>query len=407
MLSPNLVTLSVTQLNKYVKSVLEGDRNLKTIFVKGEISNLKVNSFSGHMYFSLKDDGAAVRAVMFKNSAVRLKFLPKEGMNVICACGVSLYEKDGNYQIYVTDIVPDGVGSIALAFEQLKEKLSKEGLFDASAKKPIPKFPKKIAVITSSTGAAVQDMINVISRRWPVATIVMCPVSVQGDAAAEQMISALEKVNSKSDCDVIIIGRGGGSAEDLWCFNDELLARAVFNSKIPVISAVGHETDFTICDFVADLRAPTPSAAAELAVPDIKEVYLNIASAEQLLRAKVLGTYNLCYRRFEALSKSNVLTKPADMFGVLALRLDGLYTRLDFCRSKVTFESNAKLSELISKLEVLDPLKVLKRGFAVAEKDGKIVQSISNLCESDNINLKFADGNAVCTVVATERKNYE
>ncbi len=401
-MTPNFVTLSVTQLNKYVKSVLEGDRNLKSLFVKGEISNLKVNSFSGHMYFSIKDEGAAVRAVMFSSYAAKLKFLPKEGMKVICSCSVNLYEKDGNYQIYVTDIMPDGVGSIALAFEQLKEKLAKEGLFDARHKKTIPKFPRKIAIITSATGAAVQDMINVIGRRWPVATLVMCPVSVQGAGSAEQMISALSKVN-RTDCDAIIIGRGGGSAEDLWCFNDEQLARAVFGSRIPVISAVGHETDFTICDFVADLRAPTPSAAAELAVPDLRDVYSSLVLAEQRMHSAVMNVYNLGLRRFETVSKSNVFVKPDEMYNVLSLKLDGLFTRLEFCRSKVDYEYGTKLAELMSKLEALDPMRVLKRGFLVAEKCGKTVQSVDDLSADDSINLKLADGTAVCTVVSTER----
>ncbi len=403
MVTPSFVTLSVTQLNKYVKSVLESDNNLRTIFVKGEISNLKVNSFSGHMYFSLKDDGASVRAVMFRSYAEKIKFSLKEGMSVICSCSVNLYEKDGNYQIYVTDIIPDGVGSIAIVFEQLKEKLSKEGLFDSKYKKPLPKFASKIAVITSATGAAVRDMINVISRRWPIASIVMCPVSVQGELAANQMVHAIKNVNLKTDCDVIIIGRGGGSAEDLWCFNDESLARAIFDSKIPVISAVGHETDFTLCDFVADLRAPTPSAAAELAVPNISDIRRLIDSNEQRMKSSVQSLYNIYQKRYESVSKSSVFLKPTEAINVLSLKLDGLFTRLEYSCSKISYENGTRLAELISKLEVLDPLNVLKRGFTVALKDEKHLMSISDVCVNDDISIRFADGTANCTVTSVER----
>ncbi len=403
MITPSIRTLTVTQLNKYVKSVFDGDRNLKSLFVSGEISNLKVNAFSGHMYFTLKDQDAAVRAVMFKNSAVRLKFVPKEGMKIICACSVTLYEKDGNYQIYVSDMQPDGVGSIALAFEQLKEKLSKEGLFDLCYKKAIPQFPQKIGIITSATGAAVHDMMNVIGRRWPLAALVMCPVSVQGEDAAGQMCVALELLNNYTDCDVLIIGRGGGSTEDLWCFNDEALARAVFASRIPVISAVGHETDFTICDFVADLRAPTPSAAAEIAVPDINEIKSFLLGADRRMSNAVLNTVNLKFKQYEVLATSKVLAEPEQMLNVPALKLDGLYNRLMLSFSKVSGDASVKLEKLLSKLAALDPLTVLKRGFSVAEKDGKTINSVEDLSVNDNVKLKLSDGVASCVVTAVER----
>lgn len=403
MITPSFSAITVTQLNKYVRSVLDGDRNLRSLFVVGEISNLKVNSFSGHMYFTLKDDNAAVRAVMFKNSAIMLKFIPKEGMKVICCCGVSVYEKDGNYQIYVNDMQPDGAGSIAVAFEQLKEKLSKEGLFDVSHKRPIPKFPQKIAVLTSATGAAVHDMINVISRRWPMATIVMCPVSVQGEDAASQMIVGLKLVNDYTDCDVLIIGRGGGSAEDLWSFNDEALARAVYNSRIPVISAVGHETDFTICDFVADLRAPTPSAAAELAVPDIREMKSAIIGAGQRISIAVDNILRAKQQQYSSASSTKVLCEPDEMLKAPALKLDSLYNRLELGYSKSTTEANTKFAVLISKLDALDPMKILKRGFTVTEKDGKLINSVDSVAVGDSLNLKFSDGNAYCIVTEIER----
>lgn len=403
MITPSFKTLTVTQLNKYVKSVFDGDRNLKSLFVIGEISNLKVNAFSGHMYFTLKDSDASVRAVMFKNSAVRLKFLPEEGIKVICACSVTLYEKDGNYQIYVTDMQPDGVGSIALAFDQLKEKLSKEGLFDSAHKKAIPQFPKKIGIITSATGAAVHDMMNVIGRRWPMATLVMCPVSVQGEDAAPQMCVALDLLNSYTDCDVLIIGRGGGSAEDLWCFNDESLARAIFVSRIPVISAVGHETDFTICDFVADLRAPTPSAAAEIAVPDINELKAFLIGTNQRMTNALSSTLNSKQKEYEALASSNALTEPLQMLSVPSLKLDGLYNRMMLAFTKISGDSALRFEKLLSKLEALDPMTVLRRGFSVTEKNGKTVNSVDLLNINDSITLKLADGRVECTVDSVER----
>ena len=262
--------LSVTQLNNYVKSIIEQDENLYNVFVIGEISNFVDHYRSGHLYMSIKDNQSVISAVMFAGNASKLKFKPQNGMSVIIRGRVSLYERDGKYQLYIDDMQPDGVGTLALAFEQLKEKLSKIGLFDSDHKKSIPRFPSKIGVISSPTGAAVQDILNVLERRYPVAEIVFAGVQVQGESAASTVCNALRKMN-QTDVDVIIIARGGGSAEDLWPFNDEKLAFEIYNSKIPVISGVGHETDFTICDFVADLRAPTPSAAAELATPDIKE----------------------------------------------------------------------------------------------------------------------------------------
>ncbi|MBO5913339.1 MAG: exodeoxyribonuclease VII large subunit [Clostridia bacterium] len=400
----NGTLISVSQLNRYVKSVIDGDRNLKSLFVTGEISNFKLNSFSGHIYFTLEDEEAAVKAVMFKTNASRLKFVPSEGMKVICNASVSLYERDGAYQIYVNDIQPDGVGSIAVAFEQLKEKLEKEGLFDKALKKPIPSFPKKIAVITSETGAAVHDMINVLSRRWPVADIVICPVKVQGEDAPDQMCEAILDVNNYTDCDVIIIGRGGGSREDLWCFNDEKLARVIFVSEIPVISAVGHETDFTICDFVADLRAPTPSAAAELAVPDINEILYYIDTLSHTLKSNI---YNFIERLEKHLS--DIETNPVflDRFNFInnyEQLLDSLKSRLDNAAKMQLDIREFNLANTITKLDTLNPAKTLLRGFSIAEKEGKAISSVESLSVGDNIKIKFSDGTVDCLINSVERK---
>lgn len=401
-MSGNVITVS--QLNRYVKSVLDSDVNLKSIFLVGEISNFKVNSFSGHAYFTLKDENSSIKAVMFKSSSVRLKFIPTDGMKVICRGDVNLYERDGAYQFYVGDMQPDGAGSIAIAFEQLKEKLSKEGLFDPAKKRQLPQFPKKIAVITSATGAAVQDMINVLGRRWPVASLLMCPVKVQGEGSAEQMIEALNKVNN-TDCDVIIIGRGGGSVEDLWCFNDENLARAVSNSKIPVISAVGHETDFTICDFAADLRAPTPSAAAELAVPDITEIVAYIFSLNVRLSSFVNNYLNSSEQKYKSLVNRPVLANPYNTVDSLSLRLDNLKSRLDAVFNKNTSDVDNKITELTAKLDALNPAKILLRGYSIAEINGKTVNSVENLQVGENFKLTLSDGNADCTINAIKKEN--
>ncbi len=396
----NIITVS--QLNRYVKSVLDSDVNLKSIFLVGEISNFKINSFSGHAYFTLKDESSSIKAVMFKSSSMRLKFIPSDGMKVICRGDVNLYERDGAYQFYVGDMQPDGAGSIAIAFEQLKEKLSKEGLFDPSRKRELPQFPKKIAVITSATGAAVQDMINVLGRRWPVASLLMCPVKVQGEGSAEQMIEALKKVNN-TDCDVIIIGRGGGSVEDLWCFNDENLARAVSNSKIPVISAVGHETDFTICDFAADLRAPTPSAAAELAVPDITEVMAYILGINARLSTFINSRLNSLEQKYASLINRPVLSNPYSTVDSLGLRLDGLKSRLDVMFNKNTADVDNKITELMAKLDALNPAKILLRGYSIAEINGETVNSVEQLNVGDKFKLTLSDGCAECTVNTTQK----
>ena len=400
----NGTVISVSQLNRYVHSVFESHDKLRNIIVSGEISNLKINSFSGHIYLTLKDDNAAVKAVMFKSSAARLKFLPQEGMKVICRGQVTVYERDGAYQLYISDMQPDGAGNIAIAFEQLKLKLSAEGLFDSAHKKPIPKFPKKIAIITSETGAAVRDMISVIGRRWPVATLLMCPVSVQGDLAPGQMIEALNKVNSSTDADVIIIGRGGGSTEDLWCFNDEQLARTIFRSKIPVISAVGHETDFTICDFVADLRAPTPSAAGELAVPDIAEVYSYFTATDMRLENAVFKKINDCENRYKVLSDRPIFTKKTGFLEPLELRLESVCSKMIKSYEALVLKSESAFKTTLASLVAVNPAAVLQRGYSIATKNGRTVKSVDTLSTGDELNLVLSDGSATCTVNTIKEK---
>ncbi|MBQ3004952.1 MAG: exodeoxyribonuclease VII large subunit, partial [Clostridia bacterium] len=267
------ITITVSQLNAYLKSIIEYDDNLRDFYLKGEISNFTNHYRTGHLYMTLKDGESQVKAVMFRSAAQKLKFRPENSMQIIARGRISVYERDGQYQFYIEEMQPDGVGALALAFEQLKKKLENEGLFSKEYKKPIPEFPERIGVVTSPTGAAIQDILNVLGRRYPKAEVIFAPVQVQGDSASGQIAKAIFEFNQKKCADVLIVGRGGGSIEDLWAFNEEVVARAVFASKIPIISAVGHETDFTICDFVADLRAPTPSAAAELATPDIDKLY--------------------------------------------------------------------------------------------------------------------------------------
>lgn len=392
-------SLTVRQLNLYVKSLIEGDVRLNYVTVLGEISNFKNHYASGHLYFTLKDKDAQIRCVMFKGFAQYVKFNIKDGMQVVLRGRVSIYEKDGQYQFYAQEMHELGCGDIALRFEQIKERLSKEGLFDSENKRPIPKFPKRIAVITSDTGAAVQDILNILSRRWPVTEIMLCPVAVQGEKAVGDMLTALENVYNLNNCDTIIIGRGGGSIEDLWAFNNEQLARKIYESPIPVISAVGHETDFTICDFVADLRAPTPSAAAELAVPDIAEVSLKINSLVSSLKSSLISKYQLNKLKLDSLVNSNCLKNPINtIIGTKSETTDILTDRLISKYSNILSKNETKLISYVSKLDALSPLKVLSRGFSVAEHNGKILKSVSLVEVGDSITLKLTDGKLNCMV---------
>lgn len=395
----NTLVLSVSQLNRYIKMNFDADENLANIFISGEISNFTNHYRTGHLYFTLKDDSAAVRAVMFNSSAKRLKFMPEDGMKVIARGRVSVYEASGQYQLYVDDMQPDGVGALNLAYEQLKEKLQKEGLFSEHHKKPLPPYPEKVGVITSPTGAAVRDIINVLGRRFPYAEIVFCPVLVQGEGAHLQLTDAVNLFNSERAADVIIIGRGGGSIEDLWEFNDEGLARAVYNSDIPVISAVGHETDFTICDFVADMRAPTPSAAAELAVPDANELQYALSALKNRMFLNVSSGIADRRSRLEYLTSKGVLKSPDEMLSNRSQRLDTAFSKM---LSSYENRIGGKKVEFISAataLSKLDPMSVLMRGFAfVSDKSGKNVYSSQALAKGDKINVRFHDGSAVCEV---------
>lgn len=395
----NTLVLSVSHLNRYIKMNFDADENLANIFISGEISNFTNHYRTGHLYFTLKDDSAAVRAVMFNSSAKRLKFMPEDGMKVIARGRVSVYEASGQYQLYVDDMQPDGVGALNLAYEQLKEKLQKEGLFSEFHKKPLPPYPEKVGVITSPTGAAVRDIINVLGRRFPYAEIVFCPVLVQGDGAHLQLTDAVNLFNSERAADVIIIGRGGGSIEDLWEFNYEGLARAVYNSEIPVISAVGHETDFTICDFVADMRAPTPSAAAELAVPDANELQYALSALKNRMFLNVSSGIADRRSRLEYLTSKGALKSPDEMLSNRSQRLDTAFSKM---LSSYENRIGGKKVEFISAataLSKLDPMSVLMRGFAfVSDKSGKNVYSSQALAKGDKINVRFHDGSAVCEV---------
>ena len=391
--------LTVSQLNKYVKSLLESDGKLKYIYLKGEISNLTIH-YTGHIYFSLKDENqCTIKAVMFANKASFLKFTPQSGMKVILRGSITLYEKTGSYQINADEMYPDGAGALNLAYEQLKNKLQNEGLFDTSHKKPLPKFPQKIGVITSPTGAAVQDMMLILKRRYPIAQIIMCPVLVQGENAAVDLTNAVKKFNALKCADVIIIGRGGGSIEDLWAFNDETLARAVYECEIPIVSAVGHETDFTICDFVADVRASTPSAAAELVSSVTNENMLS--QTENLMnkmQSAVKRRLQFEYQRYGKNANAKALKNPDDIIKNRQIKLDVLNEKIKGIYLKRLSAEKEKFAELAAKLDALSPLKILSRGYSVTKKDGHIINSISQVNSNDKIEVILSDGNIKCTV---------
>jgi len=391
-------TITVSQLNNYVKSLLENDSRLNIISVSGEISNFKNHFSSGHWYFTLKDQNASVRCVMFKSSASRVKFSVEDGLQVILKGRVSLYEKDGQYQFYAEEMHPVGEGDLSLAFKQVKEKLEKEGLFDASTKRALVKFPKRIAVITSDTGAAIKDILNVTSKRFPACRIVVCPVLVQGDMAASDMISTLERVYKLDNIDTIIIGRGGGSAEDLHCFNDEALARKLYESPFPVISAVGHEIDFTICDFVADVRASTPSHAAELAVPDCYELQNQITSLKDIIKNKMIIRYNYFESKLSAMQN---LFNALNFERIMQNKQICIDRILDKISNRVNniLQTNATItSNLITRIDALSPLKIMSRGFSVVLKDGKTVTDSNVLNVGDEINVKLSNGDVKCNV---------
>lgn len=390
--------ITVRQLNLFVRSLLDGEPRLSDVAVVGEISNFKNHYSSGHWYFTLKDNDATVRCVMFKGNAQKVKFAPSDGMQVILRARASVYEKDGQFQLYAEEMLPAGDGGIALAFEQIKQKLASEGLFDEQNKRKLPAFPNRIAVVTSDTGAAVRDIINVITRRYPLCDILICPVAVQGEQAVPDMLDALERIYSLSSVDLIIIGRGGGSVEDLWAFNSEALARKIYESPIPVISAVGHETDFTICDFVSDLRAPTPSAAAELAVPDFKDLKSVLNDINSRLLRSLEQRYKLESTRLSSVMSSLVFRKPESIVDDRALQADKLSERLEAAVGKRIDDMSNSFSLTLSKIDALSPLKVLSRGFAAVQNNGVSVNSISQLNVNDDLSVRFSDGVAQCKV---------
>ena len=405
--------LSVTSITKYLKFKLDSDEHLKLVYLKGEISNFKSHT-TGHLYFSLKDETSKINAIMFSTNARKLTFTPSDGVKVLVVGRISVYEPTGNYQIYIDEMIEDGLGNLYVAFEQLKEKLSKEGLFDEKYKKPIPKIPSKIGIITAPTGAAIKDILSTIKRRFPYTENILFPSLVQGENAKEDIVKNIELANTY-DLDVLIVGRGGGSIEDLWPFNEEIVARAIFNSKIPIISALGHEVDFTIADFVADLRAPTPTGAAEMAVPDIKDVLKHLNNYKIRLNEFIYKEVKYKKLYLESIKNSYVIKNPIIMYENKKQYIDLLLERYNnyilnkVDKTKQNFnvlknnhilvnpsvlykEKKTYFYNLIEKLEIINPLSVLKRGYSLVYKD-KLVKSVKKIKKDDKLNIRLSDGN--------------
>ncbi len=391
--------ISVSELNAYIKGKISEDEALQSVLVKGEISNFKNHYATGHLYFTLKDEKSLIKCIMFKGYAEKLDFIPKDGMSVMVFGSVSVYERDGVYQIYVQAMQEDGLGSLYKAYEELKSKLEKEGLFREEHKKKIPTYPKEIGVLTSETGAVIRDIINVSTRRNPNVHIKLLPVPVQGLGASEKIAEAIEIMNRNNLVDVIILARGGGSLEDLWPFNEEEVARAIYNSGIPIISAVGHETDFSISDFVADLRAPTPSAAAELAVPDISELKAIINTYETRFKNSLIRKIELMKMRYSKSIQSRAFKEPMRIINDNYIKIDSLIKNMENFINKKQFEAKSKFIELTTKLDSLSPLKTLTRGYSLIEINGKIVKSQKEIKTDDEIELKFYDGTKKAKVI--------
>lgn len=385
------MAISVSELNSYIKNKIADDEYLNNVLIKGEISNFK-NHYTGHMYFTLKDENSLIKCIMFKSYAQKLDFIPKDGMKVFVLGGVSVFERDGIYQIYVKAMQEDGVGILYKKYEELKQRLDEEGYFDESHKQKIPLMPKVIGVLTSQTGSVIRDIINVSTRRNPNVQIRLYPVPVQGEGAAEKIADGIRFMNENNLADVLILARGGGSLEDLWPFNEEIVAHAIYNSKLPIISAVGHETDFSISDFVADLRAPTPSAAAELAVPDIYEIKQKINVYQNRLRMSLVKKVEIMKLRYEKCMNSRVFKEPTRNINDNYLRVDNYIKRLENTIKIKQKEEKTKYIELISKLDALSPLKTLTRGYSIVETDNKIIKSSKQLSTGDKIKLRFSDG---------------
>lgn len=391
------MVFTVSALNEHVKELLDADPFLNRVAVKGELSNYKIYP-SGHHYFTLKDAESSLRCVMFRSSAGRLRFRPESGMSVTATGRVSVYPRDGAYQLYVSDLMPEGAGDLQVAFEQLKAKLAAEGLFDPEHKKPLPAFPRRVAVITSGAGAAVHDIIRVLGRRWPLAKILVLPVRVQGAEAPPEIVGALRYANRWQVADVIITGRGGGSMEDLWAFNDERVARAIYDSDIPVISAVGHEPDVTIADYVADRRAATPSNAAEIAGPDIEEVAAWAAQTNIRLSQAMGKKLDMLSRRLRELAGRPALTDPEVYLGAKRMALDYARANLAAAGEKTAGSKRRTYVALAAKLDALSPLKVLSRGYAIAEKNGAALRSAAEAAKGDKISVRLSDGGLDCIV---------
>ena len=385
------MAISVSELNSYIKNKIADDEYLNNVLIKGEISNFK-NHYTGHMYFTLKDENSLIKCIMFKSYAQKLDFMPKDGMKVFVLGGVSVFERDGIYQIYVKAMQEDGVGILYKKYEKLKQRLDEEGYFDESHKQKIPLMPKVIGVLTSQTGSVIRDIINVSTRRNPNVQIRLYPVPVQGEGAAEKIADGIRFMNENNLADVLILARGGGSLEDLWPFNEEIVAHAIYNSKLPIISAVGHETDFSISDFVADLRAPTPSAAAELAVPDIYEIKQKINVYQNRLRMSLVKKVEIMKLIYEKCMNSRLFKEPTRNINDNYLRIDNYIKRLENTIKIKQKEEKTKYIELISKLDALSPLKTLTRGYSIVETDNKIIKSSKQLSTGDKIKLRFSDG---------------
>ena len=388
--------LTVSRINRYIKYRLDNDENLQKVYLKGEISNFK-NHTSGHFYFTLKDETSRIPAVMFRTSASKVNFKPEDGMNVLVTGRISCYEANGNYQIYVEEMLQDGIGNLYVEFEKLKKKLGDLGYFDERRKKPIPRFPKKIGVITASTGAAIRDIITTINRRYKLAEVILIPTLVQGEKAGEDIVKSLEKAKDL-DLDVIILGRGGGSIEDLWAFNEEIVANAIYKCDIPIISAVGHEIDFTISDFVSDLRAPTPTAAAELAVPNTIELISNINQMKLRLGKSITNKLELNKNKLNALLNSYVLKNPKGLYEIKTQKLDNLIDKLEANINRTFEGKSTRYISLLDKLEALNPIRTLKRGYTITKQNNKAIKDIKEIQKGSLLETEFETGKVISQV---------
>ena len=405
--------ITVSQLTRYIKYKIDNDINLNEVFLKGEISNFKAHS-RGHFYFTLKDEGSRINAIMFASSTKKIKFMPADGMKVLVTGKISVFEANGGYQIYVSDMLEDGVGNLYVAFEQLKKKLELEGLFDPSKKKAIPKIPKRVGVITAPTGAAIKDIISTIKRRWPLTEIILFPALVQGEMAADDIVKQI-KLSDSYNLDTLIVGRGGGSIEDLWPFNEEIVARAIYDCKTPVISAVGHEIDFTIADFVADLRAPTPTGAAEMAVPQYSDIINYLGQLNIRANSAINNKIKNYRQKLNSIQNRNIFKNPMVIYQAKEMVFDALFERLKFSIKNIFNDREKRLLaiknsyvlknpyqildkkankylQIVSKLETLSPIKTLQRGYTFTKKDGKVVTSSKNVKKDDILDIEFTDG---------------